>query len=80
MPSRTLFRLVGDRAVPVIIDEFPFLVKTSPGLPSIIQREVGPGASGSASRARLLLCGSAMSVMGGLLLGRRRYVGGRVSS
>ena len=64
-----LFRLVGDRAVPVVIDEFPFLVKASPGLPSIIQREIGPGGSGSASRARLLLCGSAMSVMGGLLSG-----------
>jgi AAA+ ATPase superfamily predicted ATPase len=64
-----LFRLAGDRVVPVIIDEFPYLVKASPGLPSIIQRELGPGGSGSASRVRLLLCGSAMSVMGGLLSG-----------
>lgn len=65
-----LFRLAGDRAVPVVIDEFPFLVKASPALPSIIQRELGPGGSGVASRTRLLLCGSAMSVMGGLLSGR----------
>lgn len=65
-----LFRLTGDRAVPVVIDEFPFLVKASPALPSIIQRELGPGGSGSSSRVRLLLCGSAMSVMGGLLSGR----------
>src|SRR5579864_7621404 len=64
-----LFRLAGDRVVPVVIDEFPFLVKASPGLPSIIQRELGPGGSGSASRVRLLLCGSAVSVMGGLLSG-----------
>jgi uncharacterized protein len=64
-----LFRLTGERIVPVVIDEFPFLVKASPALPSIIQRELGPGGSGSASRARLLLCGSAMSVMGGLLSG-----------
>jgi AAA+ ATPase superfamily predicted ATPase len=64
-----LFRLTGDRAIPVIMDEFPFLVKASPELPSIIQRELGPGGSGAASRARLLLCGSAMSVMGGLLSG-----------
>jgi uncharacterized protein len=27
----------------VVIDEFPFLVKASPGLPWIIQRELGPG-------------------------------------
>lgn len=65
-----LFRLAGDRAVPVVIDEFPFLVKASPALPSIIQRELGPAGSGSASRVRLLLCGSAMSVMGSLLSGR----------
>lgn len=63
-------QVASDRAVPVIIDEFPFLVKASPELPSVIQRELGPGGSGAASRARLLLCGSAMSVMGGLLSGR----------
>lgn len=64
-----LFRLTGDRNVPVVIDEFPFLVKASSSLPSIIQRELGPGGTGAASRVRLLLCGSAMSVMGGLLSG-----------
>jgi len=64
-----LFRLTGDRSVPVVIDEFPFLVRASPALPSIIARELGPGGSGTTSQARLLLCGSAMSVMGGLLAG-----------
>jgi uncharacterized protein len=34
----------------VVIDEFPFLVKASPELPSIIQRELGPGGSGGGSR------------------------------
>jgi uncharacterized protein len=56
--------------VPVVIDEFPYLVRSTPGLPSIIQRELGPGGSGGDSLARLLLCGSAMSVMGDLLSGR----------
>jgi len=64
-----LFGLSKDRPVPVVIDEFPFLVSASPSLPSIIQRELGPGGSGRNSRVRLLLCGSAMSVMGGLLAG-----------
>ena len=64
-----LFRLPIDRPVPVVIDEFPFLVSASPSLPSIIARELGPGGSGQHSRVRLLLCGSAMSVMGGLLAG-----------
>jgi AAA+ ATPase superfamily predicted ATPase len=65
-----LLRLTADRPVPVVIDEFPFLVRASPALPSIIQRELGPGGSGSGSQARLILCGSAMSVMGTLLSGR----------
>ncbi|MGD0242990.1 MAG: ATP-binding protein [Streptosporangiaceae bacterium] len=65
-----LFGALRDQPRTVVIDEFPFLVKSSPSLPSIIQRELGPGGSGQASSARLLLCGSAMSVMGGLLAGQ----------
>ncbi|MDP9793225.1 AAA+ ATPase superfamily predicted ATPase [Catenuloplanes nepalensis] len=65
-----LFHSVGDRPTIVAIDEFPFLSKSSPALPSIIQRELGPGGSGRTSSARLVLCGSAMSVMGGLLAGQ----------
>jgi uncharacterized protein len=65
-----LLTAVRDRPRAVVIDEFPFLVKASPSLPSILQRELGPGGSGQESLARLLLCGSAMSVMGGLLSGR----------
>ncbi|MGI5283503.1 AAA family ATPase [Nonomuraea polychroma] len=64
-----LFETVRERPVPVVFDEFPYLVKASPELPSVIQRELGPGGSGASSTARLLLCGSAMSVMGGLLSG-----------
>lgn len=66
----SLFRAFHGRRVPVIIDEFPFLSRVSPALPSIIQRELGPGGSGQESGARLVLCGSAMSVMGGLLAGQ----------
>ncbi len=65
-----MFRSLRDRPLPVIIDEFPFLSRTSPALPSIIQRELGPGGSGRESAARLVLCGSAMSIMGGLLAGQ----------
>jgi uncharacterized protein len=65
-----LFRSFAGRPVPVIIDEFPFLSRVSPALPSIIQRELGPGGSGDQSEARLILCGSAMSVMGSLLAGQ----------
>jgi AAA+ ATPase superfamily predicted ATPase len=67
---RYLFqRLTGDPVL-VVLDEFPFLSRVSPSLPSIIQRELGPGGTGRGSSVRLTLCGSAMSVMGSLLSGR----------
>lgn len=65
----TIFSAITGQPRVAVIDEFPFLVKASPSLPSIIQRELGPGGSGQRSSVRLLLCGSAMSVMGDLLAG-----------
>jgi uncharacterized protein len=53
----------------VVLDEFPYLVRSAPELPSLIQRALGPRGHARAGHARLLLCGSAMSVMGGLLSG-----------
>ena len=53
----------------IIIDEFPYLMKASPSLPSLIQRALGPRGYAQQSSARLLLSGSAMSVMGQLLGG-----------
>lgn len=60
----------GDRPVPVIIDEFPYLLAGSPELPSILQRALSPrGRARLNSRARLILCGSAFSTMRDLLSG-----------
>ncbi len=67
---RRLFRQYTGEPTFVVIDEFPFLTRVSPALPSIIQRELGPGGTAKDSSVRLILCGSAMSVMGGLLSGR----------
>ena len=65
-----LLRLGRDRPLPVVIDEFPYLVRASPALPSMIQAAYAPRRSErSKSRTRLLLCGSAMSFMGRLLSG-----------
>jgi hypothetical protein len=67
-----LFRLgeQGDRPVPIFIDEFPHLVDAEPALPSILQIVLGPtGRAVTRSRARMLLCGSALSAMRGLLAG-----------
>jgi AAA+ ATPase superfamily predicted ATPase len=65
--ARYLFSLDSSRG-PFVIDEFPYLSKVSPALPSILQRELDQAAS-AGRRINLLLCGSALSVMGGLLSG-----------
>jgi AAA+ ATPase superfamily predicted ATPase len=64
-----LMRIATDGPTPVAIDEFPFLAKASPALPSIIQRALDPTAQRTNTPVRLLLCGSAMSFMGRLLGG-----------
>ena len=54
----------------VIVDEFPYLIRSDPSLPSLMQRALDERAWGGQERGtRFLLCGSAMSVMGGLLAG-----------
>ncbi|NEW39798.1 ATP-binding protein [Nocardia cyriacigeorgica] len=66
----TLLGLGSDRPVPVVIDEFPYLAKVNPELPSIIQEAFRPlREQRTTSRTRLLLCGSALSFMGKLLSG-----------
>ena len=65
-----LLELGRERPVPVVIDEFPYLVKANPSLPSVIQQALAPlREERSRSRTRLLLCGSALSFMGKLLAG-----------
>jgi hypothetical protein len=59
-----------ERPVPVVIDEFPYLARAAPSLPSVIQAAYAPRrAERTESRTRLLLCGSALPFMGGLLSG-----------
>jgi AAA+ ATPase superfamily predicted ATPase len=64
-----LMRIAADGPTVVVIDEFPFLAKASPALPSIIQRALDPAARHHNTPVRLLLCGSAVSFMGRLLAG-----------
>ncbi|MBS2962974.1 hypothetical protein KGA66_07960 [Actinocrinis puniceicyclus] len=68
----------ADVAPPLlVIDEFPYLAHESPGLASIVQGlydRIGPGAGGAAP-LRLVLCGSAISVMSGLLSGTKALRG-----
>uniref|UniRef100_UPI001C281391 AAA family ATPase n=1 Tax=Streptomyces sp. AC602_WCS936 TaxID=2823685 RepID=UPI001C281391 len=65
-----LLALGTERPVPVVIDEFPYLAKANPELPSIIQNALRPlREQRTTSRTRLLLCGSALTFMGRLLSG-----------
>jgi hypothetical protein len=65
-----LARLGEGGAVPVVLDEFPYLLEAAPGLDSLIQRVYAPrSALRSGTRTRLVLCGSAMAVMAQLLSG-----------
>lgn len=59
----------------IVLDEFPYLTKATPSLPSLLQRALDPRGWARRGQARLLLCGSAMSVMGGLLGGARHPCG-----
>ncbi|CAM3076489.1 ATP-binding protein [Saccharomonospora xinjiangensis] len=61
-----------------VLDEFPYLCRETPGLPSILQGlydSVGPGATTPQPPVRIILCGSAISVMSDLLSGTRALRG-----
>jgi AAA+ ATPase superfamily predicted ATPase len=65
-----LLALSGDRPLPVVIDEFPYLAKAVPELASHLQTALGPRRPQRRdSRVRLVVCGSALSFMGRLLSG-----------
>ena len=73
------FEYLADRArterLVVVLDEFPYLVETEPGLPSIIQKLWDHRARDS--RLFLVLCGSARAVMEELQ-GQRAPLFGRI--
>jgi hypothetical protein len=67
---RALLALGAERETVVVLDEYPYLLEHTPQLDSIIQRALAPRSpSRTSSRARLILCGSAMTLM-------RRVLGG----
>jgi uncharacterized protein len=65
-----LLSIGEDRQRVVVIDEFPYLLEHSPELESMLQRAFGAKHGGrQRNQTRLILCGSALSVMGSLLVG-----------
>lgn len=65
---------VGDKPAIIVIDEFPYLLAHSPELPSLLQRRIDE-SRGSGPAIRLILCGSALSVMANLLEGTKALRG-----
>ncbi len=69
----------GSGTPPVLVlDEFPYLVQETPGLPSIVQSlydGLGPGSMSARTPLRLILCGSGISIMSGLLSGTKALRG-----
>jgi AAA+ ATPase superfamily predicted ATPase len=70
--ERLLARLAADAAArsfrgPIVIDELPYLVTSSPELPSVLQRWLDHDAKHA--RLRVALAGSSQRMMQGLVLG-----------
>ncbi|MEU9890363.1 ATP-binding protein [Sphaerisporangium sp. NPDC051011] len=66
------FSLPKDRPMPLVIDEFPYLMRANSAIPSILKQEIDlrGRTHGGTSNARVLICGSALPVMGKVLSGQ----------
>ena len=58
----------GNEPLPVVLDEVPYLLSVAPELPSLLQAALSP-ARRRQYRSRVILCGSAFSVMAKLTTG-----------
>jgi uncharacterized protein len=71
-----LFALGVEKPALVVLDEFPYMARSSPGLPSVIQHALSPrGKARTRSRTRMILCGSSLSFMTGLVSGSAALFG-----
>lgn len=73
----TAFRSLAERAGGrlIVLDEFPYLVRTSPDLSSVIQAALDAAKKQRHPSFRLIICGSALSVMTELLTGQKALRG-----
>jgi hypothetical protein len=71
------FRAVAEQAAgrPMVIDEFPYLLRESPELSSVIQAAYDGARAGRHPAFHLILCGSSLSVMTRLLTGQQALRG-----
>ncbi len=65
-----LLRLGSGAPVPIVLDEFGHVLEADRSVDSVLASALGPGARArSSSRARLVLCGSAIALMRALTAG-----------
>lgn len=65
-----LLRLGADGPIPVVLDEFGYILEDDPSVDSVLAAALGPAARAvTPSRARLVLCGSAIAMMRALTAG-----------
>lgn len=83
---RAAVRLPGSGSpLLLVLDEFPYLLRHSPEVPSILQMLYDESRSVEGRDVRIILCGSAMSIMSRLLSGigaisQGRSTPGRIAS
>lgn len=65
-----LLKLGAAGNVPIVLDEFGYLLESEPGLDSTIATLLGPARRDARGRARLILCGSAIAMMRALTAGQ----------
>jgi uncharacterized protein len=66
-----LLRLGREGAVPVVLDEFGYLLEGDASLDSVVSQALGPaGRRANPGRARLILCGSAIAMMRAVTAGQ----------
>lgn len=66
-----LLRLGKDRELPIVLDEFGHLLEADRSLDSVVAAALGPGGRrGNPGRSRLILCGSAIGMLGSLTAGQ----------
>lgn len=70
-----LFKMAEDKRIVFVIDEYPYLAESYPGISSLLQTMIDENRP--TSKLFLVLCGSSMSFMEGQVLGEKSPLYGR---
>lgn len=70
-----VFKYLGTKDIPIVLDEFPYLVASDPGMPSILQRIIDLHLANTGTK--LFLCGSSIRMMEDHVMNYRAPLYGR---